>query len=260
MMLEINSLNKEDYYYNTVPPTGLKLNDIIISYYAGTYWKIVPLRISVSYPLIHDIYEDTNNTYDITIIVCPVTLRSVVLKGYYSFEKYIDNRMILKNDKQDIMPIDLGFKITKDNMVIHNKRLSVLIRTFRSSLMYLPDAQYMHLKKKLRKLVSTILPISYYTNYQNKDDTPIKYDNYHPKTLVYIMQYINNDKIEIIIGKNARPDKITGYDTKKSGLDDYFEQNDETIIEQKGYYISSLLYTALEEYPQAKILVLNSSN
>ena len=232
IILKIKSkiIDKSDYHYDTLTNSSLKLSDKILIYNSGDAWKIIPLNVLLSYPIIYDEFVQENEKYDISIILCPVTLRCTIFKGIFECESYDNIRMILREkNTESIIPIDFGIKIDKKYLIQSNKRLETMIMTLKSGLMIAPDAQTMIYKKTL----SFILPKTYYEN--TKDINNNELDGLiHPKTLVYIIQYksytSDDDKYSIILGKDAAKDAVTGYDSKKSGITEYLSIHRQKII------------------------------
>lgn len=257
-------LDSSDYIFVNESQDSLKLSDQLLIYNTGETWKAIPLMVSLSYPIIYDKYSLNNEQYDISIIVCPVTLRSVVFKGLFEFVTYNhDYRMILreKNNSNDVlMPIDLGVKIDETNgeyIVEHNRRSEIKISTVRSILTLIPDMSFIKLNKN--KKIDPVLNIDYYSNDLDIDGNKID-GLIHPKTLVYIIQYKSHttkkDKVSIMIGKDIDQYNITGYDTRKSEIFNYLDKYSKKIIHKKGFIIPMLWYIAKDIYKQSRIIYI----
>lgn len=248
-----NILNNNNYKFVSDPPMSLKLSDQVIIYNIDDQWKIIPLIISLIYPIIYD------SGY--TIVVCPLTLRSVVFKGTFILHDYQENRMILKEpiNEDALVAIDLGYKIDKQYLIESNRRSEVKISTLRCALMFAPDSLFLEVTHKFSPN-NTIINIDYYSNLNdlshNKIDSLI-----HPKTLVYIVQYksfvTGEDKVSILLGKDANKETITGYDVRKSGLFDYLNKYKRKIINKKGYTIPMFWYMAKNSYKISKIVYIS---
>lgn len=251
-------LNKKDYKYQSVEKYNLNLEDNIILYNTGDKWKIIPLFISLSYPIIYDTYAYEDDKYDVTIIVCPITLRCVMFRGKFTFSNYDKYRMILKED-DDIMPIDLNHKINEKYVIQENKRIEVKIMTLKNSLMYAPDALFIKLHKN--KTIDNIIDDKYYSDYKDIFGNDIKVDFIHPKTLVYVVNYQSKtskeDKYSLLVGNDSNKENVSGYDVEKSKLNKHLMKYRTKIIEKNGYIIPMLWYLAKEIYDDYKAIFIH---
>lgn len=255
--LNDKKLEFDDYTFETNHDMTIKLTDQVILYNDGNTWNIVPLLIFLSYPIIYSKYEIENNIYDITLIVCPVTLISTILKGIFTFETYQDNIMILReNDTNDLIQIISGNN--EKHQMENNKRIEIKIMTLRNSIMFAPDPKYMILNKK--KELKPIINLNYYSNGLDLNNNELSY-LIHPKTLVYIIQYKSytdeENKITIILGKDSNKSTVTGYDLKKSKIFNYLKKQHAKILNREGYTLPCLWYIAKTLYPIAKIIYVN---
>lgn len=257
--LKINSLDINDFVYTSKDNNNLQLSDNVVLYNDGNLWKIIPLKIMFIYPIIYDQYAYSDEKYDVSIIVCPITLRSVMFKGKFKFYKYEDYRMIIQNS-DDIMPIDLNYKISKNFIVQENKRIEVKILTLRSAITYAPDAHFINIKKSKINENEIVLNCDYYSNNLDIYGNEIKKDNIHPKTLVYIVYYKSHStkkyKIAILIGNDYSDKNISGYDVIKSKINEYLIKNRSNIIKKNGYIMPMLWYMAKEIYKKRKIIYM----
>ena len=243
-----------DYNYVSDHNLKIKLHDQIVLYNVGGDWKVIPLILALSYPIIYDKYSINDVTYDVTVVVCPVTLRSTMFKGIFEFETYQDYTMILKEkDTGDLIAIDLGYKMDMKYAVEPTRRSEIKIMTLRSALINAPDSQVMITTKK----ISPIIDIYYYSN--TKDLNGKELDCLvHPKTLVYVIQYKSYDetteKLAIILGRDMNKFDATGYDIKKSGLYEYLGKYRQKIINRGGYIMPMLWYLAKDIYKTSKVV------
>jgi len=247
-------INTTDYKYVSDHNLPLKLTDQIVLYNVGNSWKIIPLLLALSYPIIYDKYSINDDIYDVTIVVCPITLRSTLFKGIFEFETYQDFTMILKEkDGGSLIAIDLGYKMDKKYIVEQNRRSEIKIITLRNALTTTPDAQFMISSK----IINPVINIYYYSNLKdingNEMDCLV-----HPKTLVYIIQYKSYDetteKLSIILGRDMNKFNVTGYDVKKSGLFEYLGKYRQKIINRGGYIMPMFWYLAKDIYKSAKVV------
>jgi hypothetical protein len=263
-----NILN--EYTYDILTDSMFEINDIaskhtalsdpVINFFNGEKWILIPLRIMLRFPLIHTKYTDDKTTFDMTLILCPYTLRTTSMKGKFLFNRYVDGIMTLKNTDGEIIRIDIGLKIDDNKNILLNKRYQVKIKTLRNSLIELQDCSYLHLKQ-----YSALVPViskDYYISGLNINDIPIPNAfkaHFHPKTLVHVIQYLSQsgqNKETIIVGLDATSRAVTGYDTKASGFDNYIAKYYDKIIDKHGYIIPILWLHAKNMYVDAKIIYL----
>lgn len=247
---------ENNYTFHSMEQYNLKLDDHVVLYNNGHQWKIVPLKISLAYPIIYDIYSYEDEQYDVTIVVCPITLQSVMFKGKFKFFKYEGYKMILIEDN-DIMPIDLNYKINDKFVIQENKRIEVKISTLRNAIISAPDAVFM----KCNRLPKPIINPEYYNNHKNIYNYPLQPGNIHPKTLVFVVRYgiskTDSEKYVILLGHDSNKTEPTGYDIKKSKLIDHLIKYRSKIIKKDGYIMPILWYTAKEIYESADVVYLS---
>ena len=236
-------------------PEDISLSDKVIIFNNNNKWIIVSINIMLSHPFIHI----KNNDIIKSLILCPLTLRTILLDGTYKFYKYDSGIFYMENENNEISQIDLKGKVKidyDDNLIEkQNKRYEVKICSLKSGLIEYPDSEYIILKKK--QILTPILNYTYYIN--NNDIFGNEYDNVyiHPKTLIYIIQYISksgNLKESILIGKNANKDDVTGYNIKESGLINYLIEYGDDIINKKAYLFPMLYIHAIQMYKNSIII------
>ena len=233
-------LSESDYKFSDYNEYGL--SDNIVLYNINDEWKIIPLSLLLTYQIIYSTSIIDDETCSISIILCPITLRCVIFKDKYIFEKYSDNTMILKKNN-NIFPIDSG-EI--------EFRLSTNITTLKNALLIAPDAEYMICNKK----IDPIINMQYYNNNLDINEKNLSGLLIHPKTLVYIIQYKSgsHEKTSIILGRDITKDYVSGYNLKTSGFYDYLEKYRSKIINREGYIMPMLWYLAKDIYNEAKII------
>lgn len=259
-LIKSKKLTHDDFIFSPDHDMTIKLSDQVILYNTGDQWKIVPLLISLAYPIIYDKYDTGENVYDITIAVCPVSLMATILKGVFNVEIYYENVLVLREEStNDLIPIDSGYKINEKYVVENNKRLEIKIMTLRSAIIMIPDAKYMILNSTKFKHLKSIIDIEYYSSnvdYNGNDLNSL----IHPKTLVYIIQYksYNDDenKTSILLGKDVNKSTVTGYDFRLSKTLDYLKKNNSKILNRAGYILPCLWYIAKITYPDAKLVYI----
>jgi len=215
----------------------LNINDPVFLYNDGNTWKIVSLETITKCPIIHDTYySNKNETFNISIVICPYTLMSMVLfDKYYLTDKLYQTSIVIKNDNNYYIPI---LKETYDNEFNKIDKLirkdEVRMMTLKNAMMEFPDCLFLNDTCDLKPLVEK--------DYYNTKDIIYPIDNisdkFHPKSLVYIIEYksTKKEKLEctIIIPKGTYKDKINSYDIEKNGFDKYFSKMIEKIREKSG--------------------------
>ncbi len=253
-------INTTDYKFMPDHDMTIKLNDQVMIYNSGTDWKIIPLIIALSYPIIYDTHTTEEAVYDVTIALCPITLRTAKFKGIFTFSTYTGITMILQEKGTDnLLPIDSGHKIDEKFLIEANKRSEVKITTLRNALILAPDMLYMITNKNIK--INPIIELDYYSDNKDINGKSVSYF-IHPKTLCYIIQKkkfgSNKEKIYIILGKDATKSFVTGYDTRKSGIFEYLSGNSEKLVRDEAYILPMLWCTAKIEYPNSKVLYIST--
>lgn len=253
--MEVIDIN--DYKITNGEDLNLNLIDNMVIYNNGVSWRIIPLNIMLRYSILYDYYYIENKKYLVSLIVCPISLRSVLLKGKFVFKQYNETQLILQeSETHNILPIDLNSKIDDNFIVSKTKRSEVKILTLKNALLLIRDFIYISVNKnKIKKHMHKI----YYSNLLDNNNNKI-ISEFHPKTLVYVVHYksfkTKKDKYSIIIGKDISKTKVTGYDILKSGVSDYLNNYQQKIINREGYTYPCLLYVALNEYKTSRIIYL----
>jgi hypothetical protein len=256
-IIETKFINIGDYNFEQNHKTKIKLSDQIVLYNISNQWKVIPLLLLLAFPIIYDEYIENTKAHTISIVLCPVTMRSNIFMGKFIFHSYYGTTMILKEEHSEtIMPITSGIKINEKLIVNTNKRFEIKIMTLKNALMMAPDLIFIQHRKKLKPIIN----LSYYSNKKdiNNNDLDLLF---HPKTLVYIVQYksykTGNEKTSILMGNDSTRDNVGGYDLKKSKLFEYLNKYQQKIINREGYLYPILWYIAKDEYPQAKIIFVS---
>jgi hypothetical protein len=251
-------LKESDYSFEANPSNqeDINLTDNIILYNSGNQWKIIPLIVCLSYPIIYENYVINNEKYEVSIVVCPVTLRCVMFKERFEFYDYNGYQMVLKGDN-DFLPINMNKKINKNFIIQDNKRIEIKIMTMRNAILYAPDALIINCKKKIKPIIK----LSYYTNNKNINNNILKDGTIHPKTLVYIVIYSSlshndEERHAILLGNDSNKDFPTGYDIIKSKLNEHLVKYRKKIIKKDGYIMPMLWYIAKSVYKNYKIVFL----
>ena len=118
----------------------------------------------------------------------------------------------------------------------HVKRHEVKLLTLRDTFMFLIDPKYIIIKKELKQR-----PIIYDRYYANR----LTYDGYslhtsfHPKTIVYMVQYYSHSmkryRYTIIIGRDINRDTVTGYSYRASGVWEFISKHMHEFSKKRAY-------------------------
>lgn len=239
----------------------IKLQDKVIVYTTGeNKWKIMPLDLILRYGIFYDEFIEEETTRICSLIVCPITLQSVLLIGKFRIQTYYNNKMILAEEgTNQIMSIELGEKISTNNNISPNERIDVKIMTFRDAILFSQDTSIVYTDNKLDELEDYIIDKKYYENDLDLEGNKLEY-LIHPKTLSYVIQYKSAkgiDKYTILIGKDSSKDNVSGYNLKKSDVLNYLSKYKDKIINRDGYIMPILWYMTKYIYPRAKIITIN---
>jgi hypothetical protein len=240
----IKDINKRILEYNNfiindnenIKTHNIKLNTLLLVYFNGIHFIGVPIEIFEQYLVIWDKYNDIN----ISIILCPFSFVSCVYENHIYPSKYINNNIIVYENNNNLLDILNGkiFNELKSDDDI--KRYSVKIGNYRSIMSIFPDLKILTLKKKIS--LSKIINFNKYLNANDIIYNLSKSYNkkYHPKTLVYLIQYtssVNKIKNTIIISKSKN-----SFNLIENKINKYFENFEQQIIDKKGFIIPMLWY------------------
>jgi hypothetical protein len=223
-----------------------KVTDKVVCFFNGLDWHIILLEDMLAYPILNFNFTSVsdNITYVNSLVVCPITLRSMIYKGRIQIQDIINDRLFLLNkDTEDEFFMDLPYTGHYDSsgkekkIKSQVKRHEVKILTLRDSFMFLLDVKYIVVNESKKKHQS-ILYEGYYINRYTYEGLPI-YTSYHPKTIVYMVQYYShntkNYRYTVIVGKDINKDSITGYNYKASGLWAFINKHLKEFTEKRAY-------------------------
>lgn len=230
--IDIHNREITNPIFIAIYPDNIDLNMIILSYFDGNKWKIIPRDLLIANPIIYDKYHDLDGSInDISIIYCPFSSVTGIFFGKYTLSKYILNNIILCKDKNDniFSPLDGTYMNQEHQKPI--RRTECSIKTFRDALIQHQDFLLCISSKTKPNMISE----NYFTDNNlffptenNNDD-----NKYHNKTLVYLLQYnaIKKDrkKCFILINKNANRENISGYDIVRNGITKYISSVEDKI-------------------------------
>ena len=254
--------------------TSLSLIDPVIAYNDGKVWKLVPLKLLTSYPVIYDQYYDQIKTRggkliisDITVTYCPFTSTVIIYFGKYTptGELYNNNIILSPNTDKDKIIVQIqGLEYSRTSKEKTNsfiRRDEVKIMTLRNVLGRYPDCLFLHHQPNAT-LLAPIVETSYTLN--NKILYPIEHfsKKYHPKTLVYGIEYKSNKieydrKYTVIVPDDATKDKSNSYNLKLNKIDEYFNPvMMEKLRDKGGIIIPCYWFAWYGMYPNSKVIKL----
>ena len=265
--LKNNILDKTDYkIVSNDSDNKFSINDIIVCFSNGLKWHIVSLDTMITYPVLYFDFTSPKDgqIYTNSLLVCPITLRSMIYKGRIKILKVVNDRLFIRNiDTDDDFFMDLPYtghrdeKGNKKNIKSQVKRHQVKIMTLKDSLTIVTDPTFIILSDKTFK--ESIFSKNYYTNSANFKNESV-YCRYHPKTLVYVTQHyshtIETYKYNIITGVDISQEDQTGYNFKKAGFWHFFNDYTEDLNKKKAYIYPMFFYYASKLYPNAKLIHL----
>ena len=252
--LEGKYYDVSDLQFNRNPPDNYNLHDNIISYDDGNDHKILLLSIVLSYPIIYDKYKYIDGkTEDITIVVCPFTMASICCYGKYHATENIENGCLVISNGEHTFSVMSAYEYSQK----YNIRIgTVAIEKLRNAFMNHTDHKYLLIENNGQ----TIMNSEYYKNNEVKYIYTRPPDQFHNKTIVYLLYYVSEKnhvtKIAVIVGRNAKKEKPYGYNTRKSGTKEYIEKYMDKLNLKLGYVMPVLWFAWKSFYPDAKIIYL----
>lgn len=246
-----------DFTIDNNPPKKLALSDPVLCFSDSNDWIIVDIKELLKTPIIWTKFYDDKKVKDVSIVICPRTLRGSIFDGKLKSKHYDNNdRLILETDEKTIIPIDANISIDSNLDILTNKRYQIFIQTFRNSLVSFYDVKYLHPNVNNKYVINK----KYLDNILDEYDQEITNElDYHPKTLVNVIQYMSSKgerKITLVIGSDSSKIDSLGYDNKKSGFDKYLLTYENDIIKKDCFIMPILYYKAIKIYPNAKKIIL----
>jgi hypothetical protein len=274
-----NKYNYKDRYienpkFSTRVPARYNLSDVAIVYNDGRKYKIVPQNIIMNYPILHDKYYDDKQSpgiiSDITVTYCPFTASSITYFGNFEItDKVFNSNIVLRNkDDKDKLTVQLTGNIYSAstgkfyNTVI--RKGEVKIMNLRNAISKYPDSLYLDKYDKYDKYDSKmILDSSYNTNNKIFYSLTDKSSKYHPKTLIYGIEYLSArsqkegyKKYSTIVSKDASKDKANSRNITENGYNKYFDKMMEKIRDKGGIIIPCYWFSWYAMHPKAKVIKL----
>lgn len=299
MNVEKKLLNKNIYLtdpkYESLESTNINLGDLVIIFYNGKKNIVISFDVVKFYPIIYDNYYYQDNTEPITITTCPYSLAVVVYYGRYRMTGEVwDNNIILEGIDRDVRIHQLsGREVTKENEQCQSnvKRLSVKLMTVRNIISYYIDCSYINVANAANMNNNVLNSIANY--HESKAlvyDQDVKDFAYHPKNIIYGIEYISQKINEIdqqetcvkvkhvalvslrTLDKNPHPihteqiitkvkknksSRRIQYDYTHNGYKEYFTQMHDKLKSKGAIIIPCYYYVWLTFYPNSKIILIN---
>lgn len=241
-----------------------KTTDKVVCFFNGLDWNIILLEDLLAYPVLYfDFWSKKDNiTYKNSLVVCPITLRALIYKGTVKIIDIINDRLLLLNtDTIDEFYMDSPYvgHYTDDGkekkIKSHVKRHEVKILTLRDTFMFLIDPKYIVLKGGLKQ--RSIINEQYYTNRMTYDNFGT-HTIFHPKTLIYVVQYYSHSmkqyKYNAIVGRDINKEVITGYSYKFSGTWEFINEHMGEFIKKRAYVYPVFWYMIEKLYPEINMI------
>lgn len=237
----------EDSYDIIVKDTykHFNISDKVVCFYNGNDWNIILLDDMLAYPILYFKFwsEKDNTFYDNSLLVCPITMRSMIYKGSIKILDIVDDRLYLFNtDTRDEFFMDSPYTGSYDEAGVekkiksHVKRHEVKLLTLRDTFMFLIDPKYIVIKEELKQ--RPIIYDRYYANRLTYDGYSI-HTTFHPKTIVYMVQYYSHSmkryRYTIIIGRDINRDTVTGYSYRASGTWEFISKHMREFAKKRAY-------------------------
>ena len=226
---------------------SLKLTDNVVLYNDGMHWKAIPQTIMLSYPVIHDNYDNKI----ITIYSCPFTLFSCVY-----FEEFIpgthvyNNNLTLINENKNtlLVPI-IGSLFNKEDMTIldnYIRKGEAKIMTLRNAISLFPDILFMDTENVNVNININIKKLLVNPDYSKK---------YSAKQIVYIIEYHSKKqeklKYSVVIPKNNT------FDISKNKFLLYFNKMIDKIRDKGGHIYTCYLSAWSATHANSKYKLIN---
>lgn len=256
----------EDNYKIIITNTSkyFKINDKVICFFNGINWYTILLTDMLAYPVLY--FNFWSNKYNVyyknSLVVCPITMRTMIYKGVITIVDIIDDKLyLLNNDTNDKFFMDMPYTGNKDNKTkyikSHVKRHEVKLLTLRDIFIFIVDTKYIVVNKKYKQ--SCIFNKKYYENNLTYDYKDIKI-TYHPKTIVYIVQYYSHNtkkyKYMALVGKDINNNTVTGYNYKTTGIWPYIKKNYDFFIKKKAYIYPIFWFMVDKLYENVNIIYM----
>jgi hypothetical protein len=230
--------------------SNFKLYEKIVTFYDGREWNVISLDFMLKHPIMYyKHWSDKNGVYyDNSLLVCPITLRSMIYKGKIVVNSIESDghELILENmDTGDTFPISNPytghFGADGETRVIksHVKRHEVKILEHRDIFAFDSDPRYIVIADKSSDK-DTVVNLEYYTDRLDVGNNEKELvTTLHPKSLVYVVQYYSKTlsayRHIILISPAINKEKVSGYEYRSARIWKYMEENKDKLIEKRAF-------------------------
>lgn len=236
----------KDPEFTPYSPKYLDIDDLVIVFYDGKKWKIIPLEDMYQYPVIYDKYLED----EISVTLCPFSHSAVIyFDKWKPLKEIVNNNIVLQHKKnKNIKMNQLSGKIINykdaDEIIVIRKN-EVVIMKVKTVLKNYPDCLYFNNTKK----VKSIIPNNYLSTNNIIHPMSQELDKlYHPKKLVYGVMYSINDMTLVIVSKGDE------MDFDESGYQEYFDGEIKDIKNNGGFIIPCLWFSWMDNYPKSTVI------
>lgn len=241
-----------------------KITDNVVCFFNGRDWNIVLLEDMLSYSVLYfDFWSQKDNiVYKNSLVVCPITLRSMIYKGRIRILDVVNDRLYLLNTcTKDEFFMDAPYTGHYDGegkekkIKSHVKRHEVKLLILRDTFMYLIDPKYIVLKNGLKH--RSVIYERYYTDRLTYNGNRI-YTTFHPKTIVYVVQYYSHSmkqyRYTAIVGRDINKEYVTGFSYKFSGTWNFINKHINEFVKKKAYVYPVFWFMIEKLYPDINII------
>lgn len=243
---------------------NFSISDKIVCFFNGIDWNIIKLDDILAYPILYfDFWSEKHNTtFHNSLLVCPITMRSMIYKGKIQIIDIISDRLRLLNiDTSDEFPMDSPYTGHYDDsgkekaIKSHVKRHEVKLLTLRDVYMFVLDPKYLVVKKEF--IHRPVIYDHYYVNRLTHQGYPI-YTTFHPKTIVYMVQYFSKSmdmyRYTVIVGQDIHKENITGYSFRSSGVWEFIYRHIEEFSKKRAYIYPIFWFMVERMYPSVDMI------
>lgn len=250
----------KDSTFLPTSPESMSLQDKIAVYNDGVGWKVIPLDILMRYVVIHDKHFDRvknkkgeNVVSDISVTFCPFTFSTVIYFGKYApTNKVYKGNIVIKDlDKDKLVPQMIGSKFVR--------KKEVRLMTLRNVVSNYPDCTYLDIKNLD---MPNIVKEEYLANKEIIYPFDNVSDKFHPKTLVYGIEYKSKDvkvedyKYSVVVGSDGSVEEANSFDYVKNGYDVYFDSVIDKIRDKGGVVIPCFWFGWVGMHPDVRVIKL----
>ena len=249
--LQDKIITLNDYKFNRNPPPEYGLHNKVVCYFDGYNRKMIPLSVMLTFPIMYDKYVGSDEQFhDMTIALCPFTLAVAVFDGIFIATENVENSCLVISNNKYTFPII--------HSQIEVKKFEADIKVLRNVFTEYPDSKYMILNNN--KSVNPILGNEYYENQTILFNCIKPSDQFHTKTLIYLILYQSSKdqtiKSTVIVGSNACANEVTGYNIVESGVYNYLTTYNDKIKEKLGLVMPMVWFAWKSFYPNSKIIYI----